>query len=267
MSPLTESTRLTLAKTYVGIDDPDAAAYITAVEAADTAAGQSGGLETATKVAIHSFVKGCKADGIWPAIKASCILAGARTLSGALVPLAGTAPTNVGPFVDADYNRKTGLKGNGTSKYLNTNRNNQSDPATSKHLAVYQTETETRDTTRAAVGGNVGCELFTTSTSRFFRVNNTGNSVGALTAFVVGTWGVERSSSISISYVYGGTLYTASVSQDSYPNSIALIFTRTTTTELSDGRIAFYSMGTSLSLTALNTRLVALINAFAAAIP
>jgi hypothetical protein len=56
------------------------------------------------------------------AIKASCILAGARTLAGALVPLAGAAPTNVGPFVSGDYNRKTGLVGDGSTKYLNSNR-------------------------------------------------------------------------------------------------------------------------------------------------
>jgi hypothetical protein len=43
---------------------------------------------------VNAFVKGCKADGIWSAIKASCILAGADTLAGALVPLVGAAPTN-----------------------------------------------------------------------------------------------------------------------------------------------------------------------------
>jgi hypothetical protein len=68
--------------------DADAQAYITAVETAD---GQA--LETGVRDAINAFVVGCKADGIWNAIKASCILAGARTLTGALVPLVGTAPT------------------------------------------------------------------------------------------------------------------------------------------------------------------------------
>jgi len=63
------------------VSDPDAQAYITAVETAD---GQA--LETAVRTAINNFVVGCKADGIWNAIKASCILAGARTLAGALVP-------------------------------------------------------------------------------------------------------------------------------------------------------------------------------------
>jgi hypothetical protein len=49
--------------------DPDAAAYIAAVEDTD---GQA--LEAAVVDAIDAFVVGCKADGIWSAIKASCIL-------------------------------------------------------------------------------------------------------------------------------------------------------------------------------------------------
>jgi hypothetical protein len=69
--------------------DPDAKAYIAAVETAD---GQA--LEPAIRTAYDQFIRGCKSDGIWDAIKASCILAGARSLSGALVPLVGAAPTN-----------------------------------------------------------------------------------------------------------------------------------------------------------------------------
>jgi hypothetical protein len=257
-----------LAQTYVGIDDPDAAAYITNVEAADTAAGQSGGLETATKVAIHSFVKGCKADGIWPAIKSSCILAGARTLAGALIPLAGPAPTNVSNlFVADDYNRKTGLKGNGTTKYLNTNRTNESDPFTSKHLVVYQTETETRDATRGAIGVSSNCELITTATARFFRANDTEGGSTALLAFVAGTWGLNRSGTSNKTLFYGGSATETTTAQNSSPTGNMLVFTRSSSGDRSDGRIAFYSIGTSLSLSALNTRLVALINAFAAAIP
>jgi hypothetical protein len=61
MTLLTEPTRIVLAKGYSLPDDADAVAYIAAVEAAD---GQA--LETATRMAINSFVKGCKADGIWP---------------------------------------------------------------------------------------------------------------------------------------------------------------------------------------------------------
>jgi hypothetical protein len=99
--------------------DAEADAYIAAVEAAD---GQA--LEPGVKFAIKNFVLCCKQDGIWSAIKASCILAGARTRLGALTPLVGTAPTSFN-FVDGDYNRKTGLVGDGSTKYLDSNRNQQ----------------------------------------------------------------------------------------------------------------------------------------------
>ena len=52
--------------------DPDAQAYIDRVEAADDAP-----LEPGVREAINAFVVGAKQDGIWNAIKASAILAGA----------------------------------------------------------------------------------------------------------------------------------------------------------------------------------------------
>ena len=129
-----------------GLTEPEAVSYVAAVEAAD---GQE--LEFGVAKAINDFVLGCKNDGIWDAIKACCILAGARTLSGALVPLVGAAPSKFGTEAGWNYNRETGLKGNGTDNYLNSNRNNQDDPQSNKHLSVYQTEEETRDVNRSAI--------------------------------------------------------------------------------------------------------------------
>jgi hypothetical protein len=93
---------------------PETTAYVAAVEAQD---GQA--LESTVVAAIDAFITGCKADGVWNAIKAACILAGARTLNGALVPLVGPAPKGSN-FVSGDYNRKTGLKGDGLAKRLDT---------------------------------------------------------------------------------------------------------------------------------------------------
>jgi hypothetical protein len=113
--------------------DEDAGNYIQAVETADAQA-----LEPATRKAINNFVIGCKQDGIWTAIKASCILAGARTLAGALVPLVGTAPTNNGFIgIGTDYVRKTGLVGDGSTKYLDSNRAGNADPQNSHHISVF----------------------------------------------------------------------------------------------------------------------------------
>ena len=116
--------------------DSDASTYIDAVETAD---GQA--LETGVRVAINDFVLGCKQDEIWDAIKASCILAGARTLDGALVPLVGGAPTKFN-FVSGDYDRETGLVGDGSSKYLDSNGTAATlTQQNSAHIAVYLSST------------------------------------------------------------------------------------------------------------------------------
>jgi hypothetical protein len=237
--------------------DTDAAAYIAAVEAAD---GQA--LEERTKIAIDNFVLGCKADGIWTAIKASCILSGARTLSGALVPLVGTAPTNVGPFVSGDYNRKTGLVGNGTTKYLNSNRNNNADPQNSQHLSVYVW----------AVGA-APC-AYINSMDNQSRITRRGDIPSALIARIhdatspvlngggdaVGFVGASRSVSTEIVARFGGSSVTSSAT--SLPPTDSPVFVN-----LGSGHLAFYSIGESLDLQKLDTRVSALITAFGVAIP
>jgi hypothetical protein len=272
MSPLTEPTKLTLAKTYVGVDDPDAATYIAAVEAADEAASPGvGALETATKVAIHSFVKGCKADGIWPAIKASCILAGARTLSGALVPLTGTAPTNFN-FVSGDYDRKTGLVGNGSTKYLNSNRANNADPQNSNHNACWVSASSV-GALMASSSSNSGQNYMDTNTStntRFAsRSNVSTQSVSGSTA--PGLYGHSRSDSANMSYRCPQGSASFAQSSQSPESRNVFLYTRTNDgisfSQWSAARLAFYSIGESLDLALLDARISALIAAFAAAIP
>ena len=256
-----------LAQGYTRPDDADAVAYITAVEAAD---GQP--LETEVRMAINTFVKGCKVDGIWDAIKASCILAGARTLNGALVPLAGAAPTNYN-FVAGDYNRKTGLVGDGSTKYLNSNRNNNDDPRDSKHLAVYQTSFHTRDTTRAAIGsgtGGLGDSHLITAESPprvFFRIN-TGNVSADLgsSGTNLGLWGSSRSGSSGYVGRFAGVSNFYSDISSSPSSGLISVFARSGD-NISDARLAFYSIGESLDLALLDARVTDLINKFAEVIP
>jgi hypothetical protein len=267
--------KLVMAQTYVGTDDPDAAAYITAVEAADTAAGQSGGLETATKVAIHSFVKGCKNDGIWPAIKASCILAGARTLTGALVPLVGAAPTKFGSDAGWSYNRKLGLEGNGTTNYLASGRLNNADPQNNAHRSIYISEAITAPSSQQSYFGSDG-----TGGSGSLISRNAGNLVAKVNdaptvsttvsaqGDTLGLKGVSRSASASYSIRSGGITTTSSNASGTPTASQIAIFARDTTgAQLHDARLTFYSIGESLNLALLDARVTDLINAFAAAIP
>jgi hypothetical protein len=244
--------------------DADVNAYINAVETADKQL-----LETGVRDAINTFITGCKSDGTWTAIKASCILMGAHTLSGALVPLVGSAPTNVN-FVGGDYNRKTGLVGNGSTKYLNTNRNNNADPQDSKHVCVYST---------AAGGGgiSIGCGNLSDTGRTVIarvpagsvhaaRVHNATNSNfgdGAGTGFI----GASRSGSASFVARMNGVNATLTQTSETPQNENIGVLGRTTGASYSSERIAFYSIGESLTLSVLDSRLSALYTAIGAAIP
>jgi hypothetical protein len=255
---------------FNGVTDPDAGRYIAAVEAAD---GQL--LEFGVGKAINDFVVGCKQDRIWDAIKASCILAGARTLSGALVPLAGTAPTNVsGLFVSGDYNRKTGLVGDGTSKYLNSNRAGNVDPQNNCHLAIWKAD--------AVAGANpyfIGC-----GTSGFTVINACGQtgmySNGALpfadsgsgyNSSAQGLHGNSRSLSNSVNFKRPGlsvlTASNTSTTPPAFAHHVFGVSGAGTPGFYTASRLAFYSIGESLDLALLDARVTALITAFGVAIP
>ena len=229
--------------------DPDAAAYFARI----TTAGSS--ITTANKSAVNAFITGCKADGIWPAIKASCLLAGPDSLAGALVPLVGTAPTNVN-FVSGDYSRTTGLVGDGTTKYLDSNRNNNADPQNSKHLAVWRTQSETLDITRAAIGmaSTTGqSNLFTNATSRIYRIHDTGGII-ADTSTITGLWGASRSSSTTKTGRYNNTNTTISTVSAIPASANLQVFARNGA-DFSNARMSFYSIGEAIDLALLDARL------------
>jgi hypothetical protein len=267
---LVVSGDLRLAKTSGTGLDADAQAYIAAVEAAD---GQA--LEAGVKWNIDQFVRGCKADGIWTAIKASCILAGARTLSGALVPLVGTAPTNVGPFVTGDYNRKMGLVGNGSTKYLNSNRANNADPQNNNHNAVWLSTFTSGDQYLLGDNFTLGSNfLLARDSAAFFRNRYDGNTAGENFAatgsqFSGGLFGMSKASSSVVNVTYrqnAGQVFSSNSRASATPTSGTIDVFRLLTT-YSNARLAFYSIGESLDLALLDTRISTLITSNALVIP
>jgi hypothetical protein len=248
--------------------DPDAAAYLRAVEAAD---GQA--LETPVKRAVDDFIKGCKADGIWDAIKASCILCGARTLPGALVPLAGTAPSNLN-FLPEDYNRETGLKGDGSTKYLNSNRANDDDGQDDNHNAVYVTQANSTGTTAFyidsgdQVDGSNNLGRSGLPANLFVRNRISVGSTVAGQGGATGLIGHARSSSSEYTVRSSESNLVLSVSSQSPTSTNVKLYARPgyATEGFSDARFAFYSIGTSLDLAALDARVTALVTAIGAAI-
>ncbi|MFZ9959559.1 MAG: hypothetical protein ACO3GP_04135 [Candidatus Limnocylindrus sp.] len=251
--------------------DTDAQAYITAVEAAD---GQA--LETGVKDAINAFVVGCKADGIWTAIKACCILAGARTLAGALQPLVGTAPTNVNSaFVSGDYNRKTGLVGNASTKCLNSNRALNADPLNSYHLSVYVSTAATSGVGLIGnddVSSNTGeAAIYRSSPSLSGRFRSS-TAFGATAASTsTGFIGCNRATSTSITFRAAASTEAITYSSAGTASATAnvAVFSRDLVNSSSriNARLAFYSIGESLNLSLLDSRVSTLLAAYAAAIP
>jgi hypothetical protein len=244
--------------------DADARTYINAVRIAD--GGQY--MEVGVQQAIDAFVTGCKSDGIWSAIQASCILAGARTLAGALVPLKGSAPTN-NNFVSGDYNRKTGLVGNGNNKFIDTNRSSDAQSQNSIHVAVYASSLNT--------GTNYYCgDALGTGQTNFFVLSgasiypycreNTGG--GPLSSrHAVGLMGLSRSASGSYTFRGNGQNSTISVTSNAPPASDFLIFAGSPGASfVANARLAFYSIGDALTLATLETRVASLITAIGAAI-
>ena len=235
--------------------------------------------------AIDAFITGSKADGTWNAIKASCIMAGWDNLNGALTPLAGTAPTNFN-FVSADYDRKTGLVGDGSTKYLDSNRNNNADPQDSKHISIYlgislsSGSATFRSHLGLAPGASVtGSSVLATDGSTDaarHRVNGaTPAIIGSSAGLSPGFHGANRSTSSQITSRIAGVLTSTASTSETRANANFYVFARNLTPNpgfaevdsYSNARLAFYSIGEALDLAALDTRVSNLITAIGAAIP
>ena len=246
--------------------DVDARQYIINVEEQD---GQP--LESGVRAAINDFVVGCKTDGIWDAIKSSCILAGARTLSGALVPLTGGAPTNFN-FTAVDYDRETGLVGDGSTKYLDSNRAGNADPQNNQHCSIYvSTAAPGSGSGQGYIGagdiggGTTNIVPWAGGPGLYMRSqSNAAQNVGSVSAN--GFIGLSRSTNNGYSSRVSNTTSNQSVSSQT-PNSLSFTVFSLGSAYYADGRLSFYSIGESLDLALLDTHVSNLMTAIGAAIP
>jgi len=239
--------------------DADVLAYINAVESADGAL-----LETSVRALYYDFIVGCKNDGIWNSIKASCLLAGARTLNGALVPLVGNAPTNVN-FISSDYNRKTGLVTDGT-KYLNLGYNNNDTttfPTDNCHASVY-VKSQASSFSGSGPYYILGAKAFgyeggmgILNSAGYIFYNRTFGSVNV--ASMINFVGTSKSTSSAFFIARSnGTNTTSTTTANATPSSgLYGVFGLGAGTYLypSGLRISFYSLGRSLDLAKLDARI------------
>jgi len=255
--------------------DPDARDYILRVEAAD---GQP--LESQVRGAINSFVIGCKADGTWTSLVASCIMAGARTVAGAIIPLRGNAPTN-NNFVAGDYSRTLGLLGDGTSKYLATGYNNNDTtnfPQNDTHISCYVSQSPT-----SSSGVFIGTRLVAFTSILQIRYASSGastlficrgNTVASRALTALGFQCTSRS--LSTEYLSrcthsGGVSDATSLIASTAPtnNLIGVFagFNVATPQTFANSRLSFYSIGKSLAIASLDSRVTTLMNKLASVLP
>lgn len=263
--------------------DPDAANYISRVEAAD---GQS--LESGVKDAINALFVGCKADpsqfaGVsnYQSFRSLCLFAGPRTIAGCRVPLSNAMPAvlEYGTAGDWDLNRKTGLAGNGINNYLDTQYASASITKDNCGCFVYvstadlisATGTYLSDQYTNATADFTG--IFVTTLDRLAFANQQGTTqpIAAPSRQLTGFMGSSRITSASYSARYGGASYLQTrTSAANRGASTFYVFARSTSTGagvFTYGRLAAYGVGAALSMDSMETRLNAYMAALATAIP
>lgn len=260
-------TSVALREKFMTID-PDVINYVTAVEAADGAP-----LEQDVVTAFEAFIRGCKIDGIWNSIKASCILAGARTIAGATTPLKGPSPTS---NLMTNYNRKTGLYGVGSNSTLfNTGYANNIQTPSNRHLSLYATSefaVPPSSNPRVAIGGGYPyggwSGIFIQSDGIIYAALCSGFSNTGFPATQIGFLGASRNSTASLQFRANNTLSTISNASTgtARPENI-VVNSQNVNSSGANQRTAFYSIGESIDLEKLDARVTKLMTTLSTVIP
>jgi hypothetical protein len=155
--------------------------------------------------------------------------------------------------------------GNGSTKYLNTNRNNNADPQNDQHISCYVSVSSAAGP--ALLMGNIGVSgRSAISISGAVYQSRSRTQTPAGHALSTGFVGHSRSESGSYIFRQSATNSTVTASSLSPDNANIGLFASATGDFPSPPRIAFYSIGESLNLALLDARATALYDAIGAAI-
>jgi hypothetical protein len=256
--------------------DPDAAAYLNAGNQIDYAAT---GLYLEDSIAraineyhfqIPKITPAPIAATQWEAELAgtSINMSGWRTLAAALLPLHPSmpTPTNVN-FVQGDYDRVTGVKGDGTTKRLSLNLAANLLPQLDRSHGLWITEPHPRDGQRGYMASDFGPtsadSIITDVSINRWRclADGTDSTATPLTDFA----GVERHDAEGFTRRSNGSNRTI-VGAAGTPSATAMgVFGRVTSPE-SSSRLAFVWHGRAIDLAAMDASLTAYMAALAAAL-
>ena len=171
--------------------DPDASRYIARVEARDHQP-----LQKHIKKAINNLVIGLKAGGVWFSIKTFGLLAGPRTLAGAMVALRGPDPIPYN-FLPAHYTQTGGLVGLAAGlRTLDSGFALNSVPRDDIHASIWLASTPNATHMGAANVSGGGLAIGTNGTNAIYRIRSAGASTVA--GNTGGFYGVSRNNSTTV---------------------------------------------------------------------
>jgi hypothetical protein len=156
------------------------------------------------------------------------------------------------------------------SKYLDTNRACSSDAQNDVHASIwYGTRENSLFRYLGGFQGGTTVEIMGNSTGFAFRLNSvTIQFVGSETGSGSGFIGINRASAAEYNWQENNAgAVIANTSSGRSPGNYFVFRNNNTTTNSTNDRIGFYSIGSSLNLSLLSARVTALITAFGAAIP
>lgn len=236
--------------------DPDAGAWINAVQLAD---GMP--LQAQVKRAVTNFVLKVKIYGSYLNFHQVGLLAGPRTLAGCAVPLWGPTPELV-RWEQQHHDQFTGLQdpSNPTfanGRYIKTNVTDNSLPQTSRHMAVWSADNQRLHDNNVALFGHnsnpqthVG-RFAATGGVMFYRDIGTGYPSDD-PPHAEGLYGTARFNANNFARIHPSLQWQQSFTQSAgNPSSAEILLYTRDLQHYWRGRLAFWSIGESTSLTAL----------------
>lgn len=239
--------------------DAAAATDIAAVITAGSDWGDTADRRAQYKWAYSELIRDMKAASVYTPTEFRLALMGPNSLAGALACGIGGTLTNNGPFVSGDHAQKTGLKGDGSTKYLRSSRAGNANGQDNFSWWVYVTAPMTAAASNKAFFGNMntagGVRMLKPSSGNTYsvRAKSTGTVVptGDPTT-ATGLVGMSRSASGDFVFRANGANQTVTSASAGNLADVVDFFAQAGAL-LGDQRIGALGGGASVDLAALET--------------
>ncbi len=225
--------------------DPDVQAMM------DARASLGDPVPTAYAQAINDYVVTLKeTPGMWDTITQLVVFAGATTVNGGLVPIKGITPTHVG-LVAGDFNIKTGVRGNGTSKYIITGYTGSSFGQDNLHTYVLTTGAPTNNPSVLFGNGGFGNGSWSLAWNQLTRSRNSASQAFSSTS--LGGYGISRGVSGNYQRMLGDVVTTQTQASQSSSTRPFYVLARSGSSSnapdsYSDVRILVWAIGSATTL-------------------